>query len=756
VVEREDLDHHRGSLDYTYALPAKYLQPFKKLSESKLLKPITELNFNPLPNNFSFSTILDRRFGEREYRFSDPIFKTWFDKRFTWDRDYNLKWDLTKSLKFNFNATNASVIDEPDEYVSRDDLILVDPQVRKDSIWTNLKKFGRTKNYNHSIRASYGLPFKHFPMLDWIRSDISYDASYSWNAAAMNADSLGNTIQNHNSRQFTADLDFTKLYNKSKFLSKINGKSRQGARSRQQQSKSGSQEPDAPKKGGNRKDRSNKEAEPGTFAKVLLRPLMAIRKLRFNYSQDFSTVVPGFTPKSRILGMDKFDAPGWDFILGSQPTFKLREEGNPDWLNDAQTQGWITDNVFQNDQVQQSESETIDGRLTIEPFADFKLDIDVNRRFSSHFSVFYKNVEKTGINFERRSPREIGSFSMSFVSMKTLFMDSEDELSDLFNQFEKYRADISQQRGEGVHQSDGAEYTEGFGAKQRDIIIPAFLAAYTGKDAEDYDVKDVFKWVPRPNWQLNYDGLHKIALFKELFSSVRLSHGYNSTLNINSFETDLNYSEYDELGNFVGQRNENNVNPNTQNYYSRYIIPSISIEETFSPLIGIEFKTQNGMNFSFDYNKRRGLQLGFISNELAEQRSTGIDIGFDYIIKGVELGFLPGSGKKRKNSRTRGKEEQEQEVQGGAAPIRGNDLEILFDFSFNDNITVNHYLDQESLPQPTRGSKDITISPAIRYTLNKNVNLRFFFDYRKTTPYTTTGYPITTTEGGVTIQISLD
>ncbi|MDX1407998.1 MAG: hypothetical protein R3330_07690, partial [Saprospiraceae bacterium] len=178
------------------------------------------------------------------------------------------------------------------------------------------------------------------------------------------------------------------------------------------------------------------------------------------------------------------------------------------------------------------------------------------------------------------------------------------------------------------------------------------------------------------------------------------------------------------------------------------------------PLIGIEVKTKNDLNFHFDYAKRRGLQLGFISNELAENRVTTVEVGFDWVLKDINLPFLPGYKARRDR-----KDDQEpdpnnppgtQQGGRGRGPINGNDLEILFDFSFSDNITVNHYLDQESLPQPTRGSKEISISPAMRYNLNKNVNLRLFFDYRKTTPYTTTGYPITSTSAGVTVQVVLE
>jgi cell surface protein SprA len=249
---------------------------------------------------------------------------------------------------------------------------------------------------------------------------------------------------------------------------------------------------------------------------------------------------------------------------------------------------------------------------------------------------------------------------------------------------------------------------------------------------------------------VTYSGLEKLGPFKEIFNSVRISHGYKSVLNVNSFETDLNFDP--------PQINPGNVNQATQNYYSRYVIPAIGIEEQFAPLIGLDIRTKNDMNFQLEFAKRRGLQLGFISNELAENRVTTFQIGFDYVIKNVALKFLPGYKANREENKpgSRGGQTQPKGNTGGGSTLKGNDLEFLFDFSFSDNITVNHYLDLQADPQPTRGQMEITISPAIRYNLNKNVNLRFFFDYRHTKPYTTIAYPITTTEGGITVQVILE
>ncbi len=779
VVQKDELDQHRGSLDYTYSLAGKPIQPFKNLSKSKWLMWLTELNLNPLPNSFTFGTVLDRKFGERSYRFSDLIYKTWFDKRFTWERNYSMRWDLTKSIKINFNAANDAVIDEPDEYVSRIPLIRIDPKVRNDSIWSNLKKFGRTKDYSHQLRVTYNVPFKNFPILDWVRTDISYDANYGWRAASINTDSLGNIIQNGQNRQISADLDFTKLYGKIPLLAKINKTgsttANRGGRSQVRPGGADPAKKDEPKKDQKPKDKKNSndkknpkdknktkdDKKPSTTVspvlKAILRPVMAVRKLRVNYGENMSTTIPGFTPRSRLLGMSSgFGAPGWSFIAGLQPQINRRvDQKTGDWLADAQSKSWITTNPFQNAAVLQSNTKSLDGKLTLEPFADFKIDVDFSRKLSSNFSEFFKTYTKGANTIDsigRRSPREIGSFTMSYLSIPTLFMDDSLQLNQLFDKFEANRAIISKLRGDGVHDEDGPEYSKGFGRKQQDVLVPAFLSAYTGKNPENFDLTDMFNWIPRPNWTLNYNGLSKLPFLKEIFSNVRITHGYKNSLSVNSFESDLSYDDYDEnIPGIVDPRNDDNLDTLSHNYYSRFLLPSIIIEESFSPLIGIDIKTKNDMNISFAYTKKRGLAMRFISYELEETRSTTLDFGLDWKLKNVRLGFLPGFNNAANKKKSSGKKEEEK-----SDAKQGNDLNILFDLSFADNLTLNHLLDQEAGARATRGSKDITISPAIRYDINKNVNLRFFVDFRKQEPYVSNSYKVVTTEGGVTVRISLE
>ena len=68
---------------------------------------------------------------------------------------------------------------------------------------------------------------------------------------------------------------------------------------------------------------------------------------------------------------------------------------------------------------------------------------------------------------------------------------------------------------------------------------------------------------------------------------------------------------------------------------------------------------------------------------------------------------------------------------------------------------MNYKLDQE-IAEPTRGAKTLTFSPTIDYVINKQLNVRFFYEFRKTTPATLASYPVTTASGGITIRFNLE
>ena len=186
IIENDEVNRRQGAVDYAYQVKPVYITPLKFVNpkNKKYLKFISEFNFNPVPSNFTFSTLMDRQIAETTYRFAgDPQFSTFYNKRWTWDRNYNLQWDLAKNLKFNFSALNQAVIDEPEG--------LIDTDAKRELVWNNIRDFGRNKNYSHNFSVNFTLPFKQIPLLDWINSRATYNASYSWNAAALEYLELG-------------------------------------------------------------------------------------------------------------------------------------------------------------------------------------------------------------------------------------------------------------------------------------------------------------------------------------------------------------------------------------------------------------------------------------------------------------------------------------------------------------------------------------------------------------------------------------
>ena len=754
LIEFDRQESHTGGLDYNFNRQVNYVEPFKGI-DSKFLQLLSQFNFNPLPNSFNFSTQLDRRINTTRYRFTglDERFNTFFNKQFRWDRTYALQWDITRSLKFNFNATNQAVVDEPSEI----DIISSDPenvtleeakQIRRDSVWENLRNLGRTKNYQHSFTVNYELPLRYIPGFDFVSVKGQYRGNFGWTAAALNADSLGNVIQNAQDVQVNADINLETLYNKIPYLRKINQGSRPSARQRRGRTRSRSS-------GRQNQEDDENNREITTLEKILIRPLMSVRNARFNFSVQQSTVVPGFMPQSNILGMNPgFQSPGWDFVGGLQPQIRnLRESEygtEADWLAQAAEQGWISGSVYLNQEVAQQYSERYDGRITVEPFRDFRIDIEARRDFTENHTQFFKDTVGNG-NFVHVIPKDVGSLTVTYSALNTLFNDSRDEIVELFQRFEANRVIISNRIGNGTHADSllaAQGYTEGYGRTQQNVLIPAFLAAYTDEDPNSIGL-NVFNTTPNLNWRLTYNGLSRVPLFSELFQNFSLQHSYQSTLTINRFNTGLDY---------LRTRNQGAFNELNGNFYPRLEIPELVIQEGFSPLIGVDAQLQNGMSLQVNYSKTRTLAMSFVSNQLSESQSKGIEIGFGYLIRNLNIPFLTG---RRDGDQGNsggglggliGGGNQGRSNRGG---LQGQDLDINFTFQLRDDVTFNHLLDQ-GVVEPTRGNYQLSISPSAEYQLNQRLSLRLFFDYIRNEPKTSAGFPRTNSSGGIVVRFSLN
>lgn len=756
LIEFDEQKRYTGGLDYTYSRNVTYVEPLKKIIKNdKYLKLFSEFNFNPLPNSFSFRTLMDRRFDRTRYRFTEleDRFNTFFNKRFTWDRDYGLQWDVTRALKISFNALAASVVDEPDELAMLEDPTITDiRQFRRDSIWNNIQQLGRMKNYRHSLNISYQLPIRYLPYMDWIQARATYQADYNWTAAALNVDSLGNVIQNSQNRQGSIDMNFANFYSKFDFLRKIDRPNRPpagGARGNQPQPRPQQPTRQPDNAATDDKKRQRPEGEPSAMARALIRPLLLLRTARFTYNERFGTILPGFMPQATLLGQGpNFNAPGWGFVAGLQPNIRLLNENeygtNRDWLH--QNRGFISNSLFLNQQVVQEYTQTLDARVTLEPFRDFRIDFELLRNFQETHTEYFKVLE-TGADFEHAIPQSFGSMTVSYLALNTLF---EDNITGLFRTFEQNRVTVSRRLGTGDHidpELARQGFTDGYGRTQQEVLLPAFIAAYTDQDPGTVGL-DVFKTPPAPNWNLTYNGLARIPMFQNIFQNFSLRHGYKSTLTINRFNTGLD---------FLRTREEGAINELNGNFYPRLEIPEVAIQEGFQPLLAVAATLKNGMSFNFDYKKARTLAMSFISNQLSETQVEEVIIGFGYIVKDMNIPFL--TGKKntpanRGNQQPQGPQNQQRQPRPGGGQLNNQDMDIQFNFSLRDDVTFNHLLDQ-GIIEPTRGNYALSLSPSAEYKINQRMSLRAFFDYRRNIPKTSAGFPRTDASGGVVVRFQL-
>jgi cell surface protein SprA len=435
--------------------------------------------------------------------------------------------------------------------------------------------------------------------------------------------------------------------------------------------------------------------------------------------------------------------PGVDYVFGKQP--------DAAWLDRKAAAGLFSRDSNFNLMFRQNFEQKLSFTAQLEPVKELLIDISLDKSFSKEFTELFKDTSSTTMNRNpiknHVNPYAGGGFSVSFISFSTLFGSTNPNVvSETFKEFEANRPIISKRladanpywaAGGGTIGPDG--YASGYGKHSQDVLIPAFIAAYTKQDPNkvslisqnNSNVKtNPFKGIlPKPNWRISYTGLSKLPALSKIFTSIHISHQYSGTLSMNSYTSALQFADPFHYGAPQFRLND------TGNYVPFFLVPNITIQEQFQPLIGIDVTTTNQLNLKFEYKKSRILSLSLVDYQLSETRGTEWTIGGSFRKKGAKLPkFL---------MRLITKKEKLE-----------NDLSFKLDLSMRDEATSNSRLDQPNA-YGTGGQKVITIQPAIDYVLNNRINIKFFFDQRKVIPYISTSAPTTSTRAGVQVRISL-
>lgn len=714
VIERNDARTYKSSLGYNFSRKTKSWQPFRKKSKLRKYPLIRDFNIGLGPSNINFRTDVNRRYAEMKNRDNDnfrSIVPVLFDKTFSIGRVYGWKWNLAKSLVVDYASTANSWVEEPFGELNT--------QEKRDSLWDSFWSLGQLNDFNQKVNVNYTLPLRKIKILDWTKLTTKYSASYEWRNAPPASKSLGNTIQNSRSIAVNGNLNFVSLYNKVPFLKKIN---------RPPPRKKLTKDLDE-----NGEDKVNKEEQKegmSSAARSLFKFIMMLKQAQFGATFTDGTTLPGFTPSIDLLGQNfGKNTPGFPFILGAQDeTFR----------NTIAANGFLTTDTNQIARYLNLSSVDITGSATIEPIKGFRISVNFNKRQSFNVTSNFR-YSQTQSDFDDVFYTEVGTFTTSFGTWNTMFDKLNDDYSSAaFDQFKNNRYTIAQRlqvrefTGNGAYANryenqlnvidDSTGFPIGFSNKHQEVLTHAFIAAYSGKNASTSSLNP-FKNLPIPNWRISYNGLTKLDIFKEVFSNISISHGYSSTLNISSFQQPPLYG-IDSL--------ERGSNLETEYRFNS----GISIIERLTPLIGIDVTTKEGLTAKFEYKTSRNLQLNVISARMVEVRNKEIVIGAGYRTSGLRLPI------KMKGNRI----------------ILRNDLNVRFDFSIRDGITVVRTLEGnngEDSYIPTAGIRTVSIRPSIDYKINDALNFRMFYNRNSNDPVTSNSFPSALTDFGVSIRYTL-
>jgi len=464
-------------------------------------------------------------------------------------------------------------------------------------------------------------------------------------------------------------------------------------------------------------------------AEFAARTLMSVRSLSLTYKQTDGMTIPGFRPESGLISKTDYGtAPGWDFALGMQPSDYLQQAMDKNWLIVADS---ITSPAIQ--------TKVTDLRLkaTLEPLPGFRIDLNGVRSWNYNTQIQYM--------FTGMPQTMTGGFTMTTVALASAFESckaSDGYYSKAFQTFLDNRAVVAkrlEQKMIGKNYPNAGflygslfanrEYDTkngSFDLNSADVLIPSFLAAYTGKDAGT-SALSIFPALRAmlPNWSVSYDGLSNLSFIKKYFKSVTLSHSYICTYNVSSFST---YSTFVETGDGLGFIRD--VLTEKPVPSSMYDVSSVTLTESFNPLIRVQGVLNNGWTLRTELRKSRTMNLSISGGQVVEADQEQYVFGTSYKVSNFHpWGFMAKSKVK-------------------------NDLSLNGNLTYKNQHALLRKI-EENYTQASSGNKTFVMELLGDYTISRNLNMTVFYDLESTIPLVSS-YPVTSSDFGFSLRFSLN
>ncbi len=851
VYEKED--NWQGSLNYSWVPVYKPLEPFKKIkNKSKWLDLPRRFGFNWLPQNVGFNSEISRSYYELQERDMQDLggsqLPLTFSQQFLWNREFSLRWDLTKNLHMNFQSATHAEIEEPYTPVNKD-LYADQYKAWKDSVWTSIKHFGTPLDYNQTFTASYQLPLNLIPVFDWVNADAQYTATYNWMRGSDLEDgtSLGNTISNNRQIRLNGTFNMEKLYNHVPFLKKANDrfKKEPSSTSNKKNAKNKKDAKDAKDKNSLSKRNGQQGADldkqkaklpknkkgfekeitllPDTLMKIkhgknskrlivsaktedgkpfqlkyrkidnntigiksrldsalklkitvtpkepldnkgwyktmqtIARTLMMVRNVSLSYSNQYSMSLPGFMPSvGDAFGQKRNQgawAPGLDFAFGLT---------GDSYVDKARDRGWLLLSDSIATPASTNKTEDLQVRMTLEPVRNLKIDLNAARTQTTARSVQYM--------YEGSPTTQSGTFSMTTLSLRSAFEGMGDAEHGYHSaSFERFCNSLESFRQRVEQRYVGATYPQGsalagqpfdaanggVGLYSADVMVPAFLAAYTSSGGNSLNI---FPTLSRmlPNWTVRYSGLSKLPWFRDVFKSVNINHSYKSIYAVGAYQS---YSTFMELMGpglgFISDATTGMPVPS-----SMYNVSTVSINESFSPLLGIDVTLQNNLTCKLEYKTIRTLNLSMTSVQINESSSHDWVLGMGYTISNFNP-FGPKvrkvkAGRKSGNGQNDAQQKQNSSSRNNRSSSGYNsDLKLRLDLSYRKQAAISRDI-ASMTSAASSGNTAFKLSFSADYSFSGLLTVSFYYGGQPNTPLlTSSSYPTTTRDFGLSLKFSL-
>lgn len=474
------------------------------------------------------------------------------------------------------------------------------------------------------------------------------------------------------------------------------------------------------------------------IAQYTARGLMSVRSVSLNYSTREETAIGGFRPGiGDVFGQKRTDngmVPGVGFAFGF--------DGGEDYINKSFRNDWLVLNDMSISPAVYNSIRKLDIEAQVEPIRGLKIRL----------SALHEKNDRMTFQYDKTNVQKIfgGSFTMSTIAIGSSFENSNignNYKSAAFDRFLKNRDIITQRltnKYEGINYPDvGFITSAGLGNKpfnskngavnpnSPDVLIPAFLAAYTGGNAKNIALTafpTLFSMLP--NWRVTYDGLTTLPWFKDKFKNFVLSHAYTAQYNVGSYSSFLSWIDAGNNMGFIKSLDDIAMPMPT----SAYDISSVNLIEQFNPLLGAEGTMNNNLTLKARYNYSRMLNLSITSFQIVETVQKDFVLGAGYRINE----FNKVIGLPVKNDRG-----------------FNNDLNVTADISRRTNQALIRRID-ERFTEATSGNTILTLKLSAEYTLSRALLLRAFYDRVVNTPLiSSNSYPTSNTNFGISLRFTL-